>query len=259
MPFKVIVICAESSPSFAACVETAARLATQNHSHVVGAIMADVPPADGAPSASPALADRFKSMAESLKLLSYEMKRIDGDAATGVSKLGKCSDLVILGSEGAGLGVQRTDFLEYVILNSGCPVLVVPSAARQTDSWHSVLVAWDNGIPAARALRSSMPILRRAEHVDLVHFRSPMEPNEMRGENMSDMVEYLHWHGIKVNPVYRSSDGNVGRELIGVANELSNNLIVMGCVAHPRYPGVRLGGATGSILASMPIPVLMSQ
>lgn len=259
MPFKVIVICVEDSLALTACVETASRLAIQNHSHVVSAIVAEVTTTDAGSSTSSTLRDRFESMAQDVRLASYEMKRMDGDAATGVSKLGKCSDLVIVGSQGPNPGAKRTDFLEYVVLNSGSPVLVVPTCARQSDSWDSVLVAWDNGMPAARALRSSMPILHRAGRVDLVHFRSPIEPHETRGENMSDVVDYLHWHGIKANPLYRSSDGNVGRELIEAANELSDKLIVMGCVAHPRYPGVRLGGATGSILESAQIPVLMSR
>jgi nucleotide-binding universal stress UspA family protein len=259
MPFKVILIYIEDSPSFDACIETAARLAMQNHSHVIGTMMKDGAMTDGERLASPMLSDRFESRAQDLKLASYEIRRIEEDAAIGISKLGKCSDLVIVGRQGAEPDTQRANFLEYVILNCGSPVLVLPPITRPTDTWDSVLVAWDSGMPAVRALRLSLPILRRAQRVDLVNFQSPIESKDIHDESMSDVVQYLHWHGIKANPVYRSSDGNIGKALQGVANELSDKLIVMGCVAHPHYSTLRLGGATRSILESTPVPVLMSR
>ena len=50
----------------------------------------------------------------------------------------------------------------------------------------------------------------------------------------------------------------VGETLLNQASDRNADLIVMGCYGHSRVRELMLGGATRTMLQSMPIPVLMS-
>ncbi|MFC4345717.1 universal stress protein, partial [Cupriavidus numazuensis] len=124
----------------------------------------------------------------------------------------------------------------------------------------NVMVAWNGSREAARAMRDALPVLLRADSVDIVSF---VRPDLMRDPWLSPVQFAATWlagHGVQANlkePVIGSGD-DVGELLLSLAADRNTDLIVMGAYGHTRTWEFVLGGVTRTLLESMTVPVLMS-
>jgi nucleotide-binding universal stress UspA family protein len=136
-------------------------------------------------------------------------------------------------------------------------VLLIPYAGDFPAVGKRVLVAWNAGREATRAITDAIPILREAQQVDVIAFNPKDAPHgEVPG---ADVGLYLARHGIKVNVSQQTAeDVDVGNQLLSRAADLDVDLIVMGAYGQPRMKELVLGGATRTVLKSMTVPVLMS-
>jgi nucleotide-binding universal stress UspA family protein len=120
-----------------------------------------------------------------------------------------------------------------------------------------VLLAWDGGRTAARAVGDAMPFLEKAKQVEVVIVGAkPPKSDEVPG---ADLGEHLARHGITTT-VKRitAPDNNVASTILSHAADSSADLIVMGGYGHSRLREFVLGGVTRGLLESMTVPVLMS-
>jgi len=131
----------------------------------------------------------------------------------------------------------------------------VPNPLHQESLGERVMIAWDGSIPAARAVRAALPLLRRAEGIDIVSWSAaPMHAPLSR----LALADWLKRHGVDSRTQQRGPSAHVGAALVATAKELASDLIVMGCYGHPPLRERVFGGATRSVLASLPVPVLMA-
>ncbi|WP_051244104.1 universal stress protein [Azohydromonas australica] len=160
-------------------------------------------------------------------------------------------DLVVLGQHGgseAAAGMPA-DFVESVVIDSGKPVLVVPSSGRFGDVGRRVLIAWKPSREAARALSAALPLVHPDAAVQVAGWGC--DPTVVR--------PLLLRHGIDAEYVQENTDGgHVGESLLSRAAKLGADLVVMGCYGHTRSREILLGGATRTVLAAMALPVLMA-
>ena len=167
------------------------------------------------------------------------------------------ADLLLLGRPAARgeEGGAPSGFLETAILDSGTPALVVPALRFPGPIGTRVLVAWNGSLPSARALRGALPLLERAEQVDVVSWAAapPAAPF-----SRLDVVAFLKRHGIAARAHLRAPRRSIGDALAALAVELGADLVVMGCYGHSRARERLFGGATRSALATLPIPILMA-
>ncbi len=70
--------------------------------------------------------------------------------------------------------------------------------------------------------------------------------------------EWLKRHDVESAMHQRGPVTHRGDALRTTAQELASDLIVMGCCGHARLRERVFGGATRSVLASLPLPVLMA-
>ena len=69
---------------------------------------------------------------------------------------------------------SATDFLaETILFGSGRPLLLVPYIARGAFSCDRILICWDGGLPAARAVHDALPFLEKAQTIDIVTVNEP--------------------------------------------------------------------------------------
>jgi nucleotide-binding universal stress UspA family protein len=180
------------------------------------------------------------------------------DAVDAVPLHGRYADVIVIGqpNESDASGVEP-DFAERLLLAAGRPVLIIPYAGEFPHIGTRVLVAWNAGREATRALTDAIPLLREADQVDVIAFNPRNAPHgEVPG---ADIGLYLARHGIKVNVSQQTAeDVDVGNQLLSRAADLDSDLIVMGAYAHSRMQQLILGGATRTVLESMTVPVLMS-
>jgi nucleotide-binding universal stress UspA family protein len=195
----------------------------------------------------------------------------DGDPLQAVLRRARAADLLVLGQrnpdvpDGVGPG-----FIPRLLVGAGCPLLFVPFASDNAQCGRRVLVAWDARRESARALRDALPILLRAEAVELIHFAKG-EPADV---GLGAAVEYLGRHGIAATTTLRQTrepsigermllsawtpDASVAEALLSQAADSAADLIVTGGYGHSRAWELALGGVTRTLLKTMTVPVLMS-
>lgn len=276
--YKTIVVHVDQTAKAAQRIGLAARFALKYDAHLVGAAMTGLSPYafpiggfDLAPPPAPlaldslrAEADKaldlFDARAHGAGVRSFERRRIDDEPGIGLSMQSRYCDLLIIGqADQAGvLPPLRSDFPEYVLLNSIAPVLVAPPGDLSGDLGKKVTVAWNGSANAARAIMSAIPLLRGAEQVDLVVY-NPDSGTDLHGEEPgADMARYLSRHAIKVDVTSRSADANAGAALLAHAAERGSDMIVMGAFGRSRFRELVLGGATRTALAASPLPLWMA-
>ncbi|KLK89684.1 hypothetical protein AA309_30070 [Microvirga vignae] len=179
-----------------------------------------------------------------------------GDLGREVSRLARYFDAIVLGQPNPERP-DTSDLVEPVLFGSGRPALIVPYI-HVPPQLRTVLVAWDEGRPAARAVADALPLLQMADQVKVV---TVSNPHSRGGSHASAeiMARHLARHGIQAEvKTLTRGDLDIANTLVSYAADESADLIVMGAYGHSRLREMVLGGTTRTILASMTVPVLMA-
>ncbi|SDD84845.1 Universal stress protein family protein [Cupriavidus sp. YR651] len=172
------------------------------------------------------------------------------------------SDLVILGQHDPtdDAAYAERQFIESVVLQCGRPVLVVPYAGWFPSVGKNVMVAWNGTSESARAIRDALPLLQRANNIDVVSCPQPDALSEPSGSPPQYAADWLGSHGVTAHlRTCPAGNGNeTGEMLLSEAANRNADLIVMGAYGHSRTRELVLGGVTRTLLRSMTVPVLMS-
>jgi len=171
----------------------------------------------------------------------------------------RCCDLFIVGQHrpsGPGFG---DTLVSNVLLSSGRPTLVVPHAGGPATLGERVLIAWNGGREAARAIGDALPLLEHALRVDAIAVDEDDATDVSERLAGTRLRAWLARHGVNVE-IERHSPPNmgVGEWLLDRAAGLSSDLVVMGAYGHARMRELVLGGVTRKILRTSTIPVLMA-
>jgi nucleotide-binding universal stress UspA family protein len=280
MSYKTILVHVDGSRHVNRRVEIAASLAALDDAHLIGVALTGLPelfynpmmldPVDPAlepllkvprQRAADALAN-FEGIARRFHVGSIETRLEENESALGISLQARYCDLVVLGQFDPDdtESSTRDDFAETVILECGVPVLMIPFASAVAGTGRRVLVSWNAGKEAVRAVHYALPMLQRAAQVDVAVFDPETLPTSYRAVPDKNILEWLARHGIaaKVTRQLTTADIDIGKSLLSLAADLGSDLLVMGCYGHTRFREVLLGGVTREILRSMTLPVLMA-
>lgn len=188
-----------------------------------------------------------------------QVTALTGDAFDTLTRHARYADLVIAGQPPLEHGdSERSDLLQDLILGCGRPVLLVPVIGAPAKFGRKVVIAWDAGREAARAVADALPLLQAAERVDLVTVDA--KRNRSHGEEPgADIARHLARHGVKVQ-VSQLESGSlaVGDLLLNHAADQGHDLLVMGAYAHSRLRDFVLGGVTRHMLDHMTLPVFLA-
>jgi nucleotide-binding universal stress UspA family protein len=180
-----------------------------------------------------------------------------GDPLAAVRLSARYADLVIAGQPEPGEPLAKA-FAGELVLSTGRPVLFVPYVGRFPDVGKRVLVAWNASREAVRAVSDALPLLVRADSLEVVAFapESGWDHGEVPG---ADIALYLARHGVKATAARQNApDVEIGAQILSRAADAGADLIVMGGYGHSRLRELALGGATRSVLQAMTVPVLMA-
>jgi nucleotide-binding universal stress UspA family protein len=155
-------------------------------------------------------------------------------------------------------GMWERELVEAALFGSGRPVLIVPYIHRGEARLDRVVIAWDGGKEAARAVHDALPLLARAKSVDILTIHTNKRTTDDFAPG-ADLATHLARHGHQVTAKSMNGvDIGVGELLLSYAADVSADLIVMGGYAHSRLRHFVFGGATSGILKSMTAPVFMA-
>ena len=183
-----------------------------------------------------------------------------GDPATVLNEHGRYADLIVVGQYDEDHPNDTTpDFIGRVIMGSGRPVLVIPYTGASASIGKRVMVSWNASREAARAVSSSLPLLRRAQDVQVTTFNARAGRGGHGDVPGADIATFLARHGVKANVSGSTSkDVDIGSMILSRADDFQSDLIVMGGYGHSRAFEFVMGGATRTLLESMTVPVLFA-
>lgn len=202
----------------------------------------------------------FETEAKRMGVSSYEGRIVDGEASQGISLLSRVADLVVIGRTNLNekSPIVAPDFPEYVMMNAGRPVLIIPPEYDKDVVGKRVMLCWNASRESIRAVADAIPILRRADLVQIVMYNIDDEPDVNAELAGSDIALYLARHGINVEVLPPQKSKRIGDALLVFAREQATDLLVMGGYGHTRFREFLLGGVTRTVLAESDIPILMS-
>jgi nucleotide-binding universal stress UspA family protein len=167
---------------------------------------------------------------------------------------GRASDIVILARATHYLALTK-DMIDTMLFKSGRPVIAVPSVWAQGARFEKIMVGWDGGARAARAVGDALPLLRQAEAVEILC----VTPDTSKKVLGADIASHLSRHCKKVALAnLPTQHGDIAKTLRAYVAAQKADLLVMGAYAHPRLLEVVLGGVTHNLLADAEFPLFMS-
>jgi nucleotide-binding universal stress UspA family protein len=274
MSYKTILVHVDQSPRATARIGLAARLAAEHGGHLVGVAMTGIsrhifygsnvdiarsviePQLKRLTGEADAALEQFEAIAAGVAGVSFEKRLVDDDEAPGLASQALYADLVVVSQSDPNAPVVRIapDLPSYLMLHSACPVLVVPFAGAPPVCGADPIIAWNESVPASRAVANAVPLLQRARRVSLAMFNAGAAPRPAG----ADIALFLARHGINIEVMSKETEFEVAYALLELAREIGADVLVMGGYGHARFREVILGGATQAILTSMTLPVLIS-
>jgi nucleotide-binding universal stress UspA family protein len=210
-----------------------------------------------------AVEDAFRQAAAAAGVTDIEWRAPAGSPIDAAVAHARCADLSVISQPDPALAGWSfaAQLVAAVLLEGGRPVLVVPYVGAPGSIGTNVLVAWDGGREASRALADALPILVRARQVTVACLDPSASARGADAVARDRLAAYLHRHGITARVEHDNlgeGDVAVGDWLLSRVADLGGDLIVMGGYGQPRWRERVLGGATRTLLATMTVPVLMA-
>jgi len=171
--------------------------------------------------------------------------------------MGRCADLLVLGRPGSDPENVAPATVEAALYECARPVMIAPPHAG-TGAFGSVVVAWNGSMQAARAVEYALPFLEKAAKVTLLVVGT--KPDEV---GASYLARNLGRQGFTpvidtINPGL-STGRSRGRALLSYTHDKVADLLVMGAYGRGQVMSfLGLGGATGKVISSCRVPLLLA-
>lgn len=202
------------------------------------------------------LLKRFAAQADAIGLRRDTML-IRSDFAMVADDVAACArnhDILVV-PQASILDGQR-GVAETALFASGRPVILLPLTRDRRPGLRRVVVAWDGGRAAARAVADALPLLAAAETVVVATVTA--DKPAAGPTSAANLVRHLACHGVAATVVDLAPVGRSAAKAIAAYASQNADLLVMGGYGHPRMQEFVLGGVTEHILADPPVPVLLS-
>lgn len=192
---------------------------------------------------------------------SGQWRIVEGDPLEVLAEHARYGDLLVMSQNKSAGDILPGghEMPDRVILSAGRPVLVVPYIYAGAPIGKRVMIAWDAGRMAARAVHDALPILTKAENVTIM-VANPKPGKEGHGDLPgADLAAHLARHGVKATADHTvSNELEIGELLLSRVADDQADMLVLGAYGHARWRELVLGGVTAHILEHMTVPVLMS-
>lgn len=274
MSYKSMTVCLDNSAGSSRLRDFALCLAAQNNAHLTGLHLTYAPIILSDPYAvwEPMMAEWEKSA--QTKQEEAREKFISEAAKAGVNAdfcayrstdlhaviaHARASDLTIVGQRNLSDSTSDlgNNFPISFVLKLGRPVLFFPHTGDIPTKFNTIIVAWDGGREATRAMADAMPFLKLAQRVKILSISEHSDEDHDLPD--IDIAAYLAKHDVKVE-IERNENVHVSPAewLLERTTNCGADLLVMGAYGHNRLTELILGGVTRTVMRQMTLPVIMS-
>lgn len=172
-----------------------------------------------------------------------------------VAEHARLHDLSVTGCSSGGLLSEKI-IAEYLMFESGRPVIVVPANYEGPYQKGPLAVAWDNSSAAARALGDAIALFA-PDQVELLSIEGEKPlPTDL---DSARLVEVISRRSTKArHRVAQLAGRSIATALQEEANASGCGLLAMGAFGHTRLRRFVLGSATSDILKNNQMPTLLS-
>ncbi|HEY2875489.1 MAG TPA: universal stress protein [Reyranella sp.] len=185
--------------------------------------------------------------------LTSEWRAADDSGPTAIGIIGRAYDLIVMPQPGA-LPKMPESVFETALFDSGRPVLVVPPRFSGMVG-KKILFAWNGSTESARAISLAMPVMSRAEAIDVLSVDGAMVP----GPSSAEIADSLRSHGLNVTSQHvKPGTRTAGQTIVDTAIAGGCDLIVKGAYTQSRLRQMIFGGMTRHLIMQSPLPVLFS-
>lgn len=217
------------------------------------------------------LTDEVRSEAQ--KLLKQFAERVDtagakhsedhiaeAEVIKAITEDMKTHDLLVAGHESHFYYAdpeRRTHALAGIVEQSAAATLVVESEYRDIGR---ILVAYDGGSPAARALQKYVHLNLFGTDVDVevLHVRGAGRENELEGERLIRGVSaYLQSHGFSSVKTSSIEDGHPMDRILAHSESCGADLIVAGAYSKSGLKKMFFGSTAEGLIENSPVPLFL--
>lgn len=167
--------------------------------------------------------------------------------------------LAIVGPSSRVIGpITTLSLSEDIIFASGRPTLMLPTDWPAERLPRRIVVGWNGGREATRAIAAAMPFLMAAEAVYLVVVPESKVRNLFGEDPGIDMSRHLARHGVPV--VLEQCEGERARQaLLERVAYHDADMLVMGAYSTPKISEYIFGSVTRTLLEQAEIPLFLSR
>jgi len=199
--------------------------------------------------------DAYKTMTKDAGL---EVVYVPASSAPQGDAFTHCVDLIVAPSPvGPAREMIRHSALDRALTESGVPVLILPPDWTGGTVGRNVVIAWNGGREALRAVHDAMPFLSKAAKVTVFAFSA--RPSNLRA-SAELLVRHLASHGVSAHVSDWTNTGDLTaiEALFASLDTQDADLIVAGAFGHSRFYEGLFGGVSLDLLRQQSLPVLMS-
>jgi len=147
--------------------------------------------------------------------------------------------------------------LGSLVIAGGRPVLLAPEHP-DLKPIKTIAVAWKNGPESARAITAAMPLLEKADRIDVFTANENDSDAKTCVDSGERVVQQLRWHNLNAQAHFIIPAGRTAADaVLETAHDVAADLLVMGAYGHSRLSQFIFGGFTHRILRGAGIPVLL--
>ena len=149
---------------------------------------------------------------------------------------------------------------DWIVMESGRPVLIVPKSGEIHSIGERVLVAWNNSRESSRAVFEALPLLMAAKEVRVLCVEESGKPQTTSDLPGAEICAALARHGVTcvADHIKPSAQREPGELLLDQVGKHNCDVLVMGCYGRSRLSEFILGGASRHVLQHATVPVLMA-
>lgn len=185
--------------------------------------------------------------------VSHEWARIQSNSDLSITDAARLVDLIVVGRQGLGDNAETGELAGRLAEQTTAPILLVPTGQAALDLGGKALVGWDGSAPNDAAVRAAVPLLRLAREVEVLTVGDPDS-----GADPQEAAAYLARHGCRVTARRIARVGDPAEQLLDELEAAGAAWGVIGSYGHSRLRETLFGGATRTLLAKAPIPLLLS-
>lgn len=279
MSYKTILVVIQGPEDAVRALDTAIPLAARFGSHLIGVHAAPLPVAYSAPMGFPdtdfivagseANQERARELQQTFDARTARegiaaewrfAESFSGDSAVSALKVARACDLIVVQQANPKATSSALPNVEALLFETGRPVLFVPYAMSIDTGFDRVLVAWNGSPEAARAAFDALPFIVAARETEILCVDPRSSLDQDAAVAAADIAEALTRHGARITVSNAVSAGVAPGEAIeNRLAETGAQLLVMGAFSQPWLKQFFFGGATRTLLRSMPTATLMSR